>query len=345
MKKRAIKFLSILLSVLILTCAVAGISASARTVICEIKTGGVTYWFEQGEEFVYRAELYAPEKIENGQFIVDYPEYLSIEKIDFNSKLTDVVVNSNPDNESTEAFSKAVHFNFTSKDGFDFAKKSMLVEIKFNMTKSTAGSVAINRDEDKISVCNMNDEEISDEITIDETFTGISVGKKAEKEFKPDTKDGNVAKFGFDSEVDYGGMRILGVQKKADGSSSIRFVAVASCDILSDSDVIDYGFILTTSDDTTENAKLNTDTLTVDNGHKFSCKGTVNSISEGYGNIDWTTTKYKYVTFAVNNITSDKAIVARFYAQTADGYTYGKYYNQYKAWYNGLAVRFSELTD
>ncbi len=337
---------SLLLSVLMITVALAGICVSAKAAsTAVIKVGGVSYVFNVGDTFKYRAELCTPEIIENGQFIVKYPECISNSQYDIQLWVNPIVTNNGNDSFClNKSVPNEVNYNFTEPvHGYDFTTKTWLFEIQFTVAATGSGEIYISRDTNEISVCNMNDEEISDRITLDESITELSVEQLVKKQFKPDSNDGNVAKFGLDTDINYGGIRLLGVQKKDDGTNAMRFVAVSSCDILSSADLLDYGFLVAVSNASTDNAKAAAAKLTVDNCKKYSCKESANLISGGYGNRDFSSTNYKYITFAVNNISADKAIVARFYVQTSNGFSYATYVDKNNVSFDGCASRLSEL--
>lgn len=131
---------------------------------------------------------------------------------------------------------------------------------------------------------------------------------------------------------------LLGVQKKDNvnsetGLTSMRFVAEISSEYL---DADDYGFeIVKTSKDTTKAFSdangFNIMQNLLDSGSKniktFTCKGTTNKVSGNpiYGDNDSTSTEYKYVTLAVNDIPDTQGIAVRFYV-VKDGV---KYYSTY----------------
>ncbi|MGN0477151.1 MAG: leucine-rich repeat protein [Ruminococcus sp.] len=159
----------------------------------------------------------------------------------------------------------------------------------------------------------------------------------------PDETDKNVDRFNIGEDIVYNGLTLLGVQKKGDGTDSVRFVTVVSSDVLSHEDVVDYGYVFATTLKETTAAKQKSGNLTIENGHKYSCKGTINTMTGGYGDVDFTSTPYKYVTAAVNNINSDKALVARFYIETSFGTYYASYTDGNGDTFNGCVVRWSEI--
>lgn len=161
----------------------------------------------------------------------------------------------------------------------------------------------------------------------------------------PDSADTNFSMFGFLPGKTYGALDLLGVQKKGDGTNSLRFVSAVSSELLSDKRVIDYGYIFTSTSKATLTAKQNAGNLNIENGKKYSCKGTYNTMTGSYGGEEVTDTPYKYVTAAVNNVDENKAVVARFYIQTEGETYYASYTDSSGEAFKGCAARFSELTN
>lgn len=118
----------------------------------------------------------------------------------------------------------------------------------------------------------------------------------------------------------YIGSRLLGFQTKQlvdeqIKDNSLRFVTEMSCDMLNklNNDAqADYGFVFAALN---KNSTSPYNKLTV--GHsaarKYSCKGTTNSVSLGYGDLNFDSTDYKYITAGVNDVPTDAKMAARFY--------------------------------
>ena len=192
-----------------------------------------------------------------------------------------------------------------------------------------------------------------DDMSWDKSMTGywtdyatyVNVDSEMTKELTPDANDENIAKFGFDANITYSGAKLLGVQKKKDGTQSMRFISAVSSDILNASNVEDYGYVLTATTLDSSVVKPNLGKLTAYNGNVYSCKGLGNTISGKYGS-DEEATNYKYITMAVNNIPEGRGIAARFFVKTKDGtYHYAKYTDKNNNEFDGCVARFSELTD
>lgn len=148
--------------------------------------------------------------------------------------------------------------------------------------------------------------------------------------------DGN--KFNLPSDLVYKKASLLGVQKKEDIQTSsdgqgLRFIGEISSEYLSLAS--DYGFeIVKTKKQNTKDfndsdgfAKMQT---LIDSGSgnikTVSCYGTTNSVANPeYGDDDLSSTPYKYVTMAINNVPDDQGIAVRFYV-TIDG---TRYYSSY----------------
>lgn len=138
-------------------------------------------------------------------------------------------------------------------------------------------------------------------------------------------------------------LQILGVQKKTESTSnSVRFVTVVNRDILNDAD--DYGYIAVGADSMDE-ARSIVEGYTLDNAPEknvFTCKGTSNKISGDYGK-DGANTKYKYVTYAVNNI-GDYSVAVMFYVKDTKGNVYyAPYTNSAGNTYNSCSVNWNVL--
>lgn len=135
-------------------------------------------------------------------------------------------------------------------------------------------------------------------------------------------KSDDTADFGFSGPLK--DIELLGVQKKNTGQS-IRFVSVIDNEIAQDAD--DYGYIAVASNDVADaRAKLEEFTYeTAPENNIKACKGTSNNVSGDYGNYS-SDKPYKYVTYAVNNI-SDKAVAAMFYIKKGDKVYYATYTN------------------
>lgn len=157
-----------------------------------------------------------------------------------------------------------------------------------------------------------------------------------------DDEDTNFEKFKLAKTDNYTGNTILGVQRMSQGRNGMRFVAMLSSTVLKNAK--EYGYVLSKTSKTTQEAKENSEILTVDNGYKLDCTGTSNSMTDGYGTSDLSGTKYKYMLAAVNNITDDNAVVARFYVIDKNNVPhYGIYIDSNGDTWNGCAARLSEL--
>ena len=139
-------------------------------------------------------------------------------------------------------------------------------------------------------------------------------------------------------------LQLLGVQKKNDTSkNSVRFVSVINSEIVKDA--ADYGYIVAgaglvdTARTIVESYKTSGE---IPAKHMFSCRNSSNKISGNYGNKD-ADTKYKYVTFAVNNIGSN-AVAAMFYVKDTNGKMYyAPYTNSSGTTYASCAANWASL--
>ena len=154
-------------------------------------------------------------------------------------------------------------------------------------------------------------------ITKEKTLTTELINEK----LTPDSL-GDVI-FGCNSELaeQYFGGRILGVNKKLadeeevveEDTGSLRFMTVLSSKILrklySDSSY-DFGYVFVA---TSNDVNVNLDKVTVEKAGKHSCKNTANSISGEYGNVNFDSTEYKYITAGIDEVPKDTKLIARFY--------------------------------
>ncbi len=153
--------------------------------------------------------------------------------------------------------------------------------------------------------------------------------------------DGN--QFGINSKYLAG--TLLGVQKKdaiadadvtseshQESGNDIRFVAVLDTKILQDAE--DYGFVLAKANRKTKYSDVNFDNLKAHwgNGEKtISALNTYNTVcgttedAQKYGDPTDDTTDYKYITCAVNGMSDDDMVVARFYVVIGGKTYYAKY--------------------
>ncbi len=174
-----------------------------------------------------------------------------------------------------------------------------------------------------------------------------------------DINDGNL----FGISCDYLKGTLLGVQKKftdkidettssQEGAKNMRFIAVLDTDLVQNAD--DYGFVLAKVTDTTaktfgyDNTNFDNLKANMGNGEKtISAKGTSNNVCgigdySAYGDPTNTTTDYKYITCAVNNVTDDDKVIARFYYKK-DGKTYYAKYAGHNYQYTGCMAAWSDL--
>ena len=138
-------------------------------------------------------------------------------------------------------------------------------------------------------------------------------------------------------------LQILGVQKKKNTEEhDIRFVTVINNEIIKDAD--DYGYIAVSAEGM-ENARSVAESFTLDKApekHIFSCKGTSNKISGDYGK-SGADTKYKYVTYAVNDI-GDNAAAVMFYIKDQNGKVfYAPYTNSAGTTFNSCSADWNAL--
>ena len=131
----------------------------------------------------------------------------------------------------------------------------------------------------------------------------------------------------------------------------MRFIAVLDTDLIQTmQDADDYGFVLAKANNTNKTyAEINYDAIKAgdDRVKTISAKGTSNNVCgtgdySAYGDPTNTTTDYKYITCAVNNVTDDDKVIARFYYKK-DGKTYYAKYAGHNYQYTGCMAAWSDL--
>lgn len=154
--------------------------------------------------------------------------------------------------------------------------------------------------------------------------TALSVDSKISRE-SDDTVLTNI-------ENEFKNIELLGVQAKKSSleatddetqAKSVRFVAVVNNSILNDAD--DYGFIAIGSKSKDYTKSLISDAYlgnTADR-HIFSCSGSDNNVSGDYGKYS-ADKKYKYVTFAINNL-GDNSAAVKFFVKKGNKTYYASY--------------------
>ncbi len=164
--------------------------------------------------------------------------------------------------------------------------------------------------------------------------TPINLAEKIEREAE------DTALSGIGNE--FRNLQILGVQKKNDTTkNSVRFVTVINNAIVKDAE--DYGYIAVGASSKTT-ARTVVESFTLNNAparHVFSCLGKSNSVSGDYGK-SGVDTKYKYITFAVNNI-GDNAVAVMFYVKDKNGNVHYSPYTNSEGEYKSCSTTWGEL--
>ena len=219
--------------------------------------------------------------------------------------------------------------------------KHTLVEAKA-ATIQTPGNIEYYKDENgKLYLKN-------GDILTETTEKAVTIPAFKDVIFNPTSdEDENLQKFFDKDNMTYRSLDLLGVQLKEDHSKhDIRFITVVNSDILASGEVKDYGYIFTATSKSQTEARDNIDKLTLENAsHIYSCKDTYNTFTEKYGTTDFTSTPYKYVTAAINDIPEGYTIGSRFYVELTNGDVLYATYNPGETTYNGCAVNFDELVN
>ncbi len=154
------KTIAIILSIIMLLGCLGTVGAGAASSTVNIKAGGHTYTFYKGTIVTYTVYLKAPELIENGQFLVTYPQnLLSVRKVNL-PNVDGYMVNYN------QNVKDQIKFNFSNYNGFDFTEKKVLAKIEFDVIGSGSGDFNLK----KQVIANLNDVNIVNDCTISETF-------------------------------------------------------------------------------------------------------------------------------------------------------------------------------
>lgn len=154
------------------------------------------------------------------------------------------------------------------------------------------------------------------EITLDDTV----ITKLIDQKLTPDESD-VIFNANSSLEPQYYGGRLLGFQKKltalsdeSEKSDSLRFMTVLSSEILtrlySDSDY-DFGYVFAAVQG--DNQPVNINKLTLEKGNKYSCKDTENTLTGSFGDKNFSSTDYKYITAGVDEIPTGYTLAVRFY--------------------------------
>ncbi|MCR5653954.1 MAG: leucine-rich repeat domain-containing protein [Ruminococcus sp.] len=166
------------------------------------------------------------------------------------------------------------------------------------------------------------------------------------------TRDSSDTSFGLSGVSSFGNIELLGVQKKAGDTNDMRFVAVVNEGIVSSAaekngDVVDYGFVAaktqkTTTESATENYISKVE-LDAENTFSRSCLSTENTFCGDYGR-NSVTTKYKYVTMAIEDVPADLGVVVRFYVVFRSGKVYYADYTTNNNTYSGCVTSYNGLS-
>ncbi|MCH5304275.1 MAG: hypothetical protein J1E41_05375, partial [Ruminococcus sp.] len=163
------KTIAIILSALLLISCISIAAASAATGT-KVVLNGTIYECGVGDTLTYTINMTTPEKIENGQFIIYYPNsVLSVGGIKFNDILGSPIYNY------TENVTDEIDFNFSHQNGFDFTTKQLLCEVTFNVTAAGAGGIDLSRLSADMVICNMNDVNIASSVVFEEILSGATV--------------------------------------------------------------------------------------------------------------------------------------------------------------------------
>ncbi len=161
----------IIAAVMILSCiSTAAVSAASDS---SFTVNGKTYSAKVGDVVTYTVNMTAPEKIENGQFIIYYPgDVLTVKEVKFDDILGKPVVNY------SEGVSNEIDFNFSNYEGYDFTSKRMLVAVSFTVSAAGTGTVEVSKKAGEVIVCNLDDKDITDKVTFEEAVSGASSGSE-----------------------------------------------------------------------------------------------------------------------------------------------------------------------
>ena len=171
--------------------------------------------------------------------------------------------------------------------------------------------------------------------------SAFAAGSGVDGLFAFDNDDKNAQGLHLSSDVTRRNCELLCSETELGRRNTVRFVSLALSDILKNAD--DYGYMLYTVDTSpsiSSPAELNKnlDEYLPDTPNAvYSCKNTVSrDFTDGYGNNVFENgkegyTRYKYITLTVNNVPTDKYLVARFFVKLDGEYHYATYNSSYKA--------------
>lgn len=155
------KTISIILAALMIFSCVSIVTASAAETAI-IKLNDTEYSYPVGSTIKYECKLtYTADIIENGQFIVNYPnEILKIEKVTF--PVVDAMYNY------TENVVNQLRFNFSNiNPGYDFKSENVLVNVVFSVIKAGTGEISL----EKEVLSNMSDVDVINVSTFTEVIS------------------------------------------------------------------------------------------------------------------------------------------------------------------------------
>lgn len=287
--------------------------------------------------------LKTPELIMDGDGYILYDsDVFELSSVDFPKLSSGLIVNTNRKGKVNFSF---IGVDVSNRKGiFDFTSEAVLVNLVFRVKSYTMSDNDISlvfKDLDSYESSYVFNSEITnggqsifDNMSMPEVvFSNISeddiytFDDSSYIHLKDTfTRDENDTKLSGISNK-FKNLQVLGVQKKINTDNrSIRFVTVVDRRVINDAD--DYGYIAvgTSSIDYASFVLNKLDFENTPSKHLFSCKGTSNTVSGNYGKYD-SNTKYKYVTYAVNNI-EDNAIAVKFYVKKGNRIYYADYTNK-----------------
>ena len=159
------KTLAILLSVVMLLGCLCATSASAASNTAVLILNGNSYTVPVKSTVTYTLRLKAPELIENGQFIVRYPDKLLAVKSAEMPNVSGQMINY------SQNLKNEVRFIFSNYEGFDFTKENVLINIEFEVRSAGTGEFGFETE----LVCNLNDVNIMDKCTFSPSLSNGSI--------------------------------------------------------------------------------------------------------------------------------------------------------------------------
>lgn len=169
------KFTAILLTILMVMgcCSVMAVSAATTDQVASITVNGTAYPATVGKTITYSVDLKVADRINNGEFAVNYPQsIINITDVDF-----PVIGKGNVTYNYTENRVNQLSFNYSNLEGYDFSNGGCLVTVTFTVVAAGAGDISLYKE----AMAHVDEEYLIhdelDKATFTESLTGYDEPK------------------------------------------------------------------------------------------------------------------------------------------------------------------------